>query len=151
MIELGTISVKNAETFSDARRKIFRLAEALAYDAMDATRLVAAFSELLRTDVRDTFDVDVAIGLEDRNGRSGLTLRFSYGENASISSHGAPIFDVFDVGNGEGSASKVLAFKYLSNPGFSPSELFLETVRQHLSKASRGELLREMQEKKMKR
>jgi len=147
MIELGTISVKNAETFSDARRKIFRLAEALAYDAMDATRLVAAFSELLRTDVRDTFDVDVAIGLEDRNGRSGLTLRFSYGENASISSHGAPIFDVFDVGNGEGSASKVLAFKYLSNPGFSPSEHFLETVRQHLSKASRGELLREMQEK----
>ena len=147
MIELGNISVKNAEAFSDARRKIFILAEALEYDDMDATRLVAAFSELLRTDVRNAFDVDVAIGLEDRNGRSGLTLRFSYGGKTAIASHGAPFFDIMEVGNGEGSPSSVLAFKYLSNPGFSPSEHFLETVRQNLSKASRGELLREMQEK----
>ncbi len=147
MIELGIISVKNAETFSDARRKIFRLAEALEYDAIDATRLVAAFSELLRTDVRNAFDVDVAIGLEDRNGRSGLTIRFSYGENTTIASHGVPFFDMIHMGNGEGSGSRVLAFKYFSNARFSPSEHFLETVRQTLSKASRGELLREMQEK----
>ena len=138
MIELGIISVKNAETFTDARRKIFRLAEALAYDAIDATRLVAAFSELLRNDVRNAFDVDVAIGLEDRNGRSGLTLRFSYGENTAIASHGVPFFDIMDVGNGKGSATRVLAFKYLSNADFSPSEHFLETVRQNLSKAPRG-------------
>ncbi len=147
MIELGSLSVKTPDAFKESRRKIQRLAESLGYDAFEATRLVTAFSQLLRRGPRDPFDVDVAIFLNDRNGRSGLSLRFSYADKGMVSQSWSPFFDGFDVQNGGSSTPGILAFKYLSQPDFRPSNHFIEGLREMLGKESRAELLHDLQEK----
>jgi signal transduction histidine kinase/DNA-binding response OmpR family regulator/HPt (histidine-containing phosphotransfer) domain-containing protein len=145
MIELGTLSVKNSEAFKEAKRKVLNLVEGLGYDAIYSTRLVAVFSELIRNDRNGIFDVDITVGLEKRNGQSGLAFIFSYDENVPLISSAACFFDIFDVSNSEGAVTMVSAFKYLSDPGFSPPGDFIETQRQMLSKLSREQLLCDLQ------
>ena len=145
MIELGSLSVKTFEAFREARRKILNLAEALGSDAVYSTRLVAAFSELIRSGSIGTFDVDVAVGLESRNGQMGLTFLLSYGGKAPSISSAAGFFDIFEIDGSDGRSTTVSAFKYLSDPDFSPPDHFIKTQRQILSKASREQLLSDLE------
>ena len=145
MIELGSLSIRTSEAFKEARRKVLNLAEKLGYDAIYAPSLVAAFSELVRNGSHGTFDVDVAIGLEKHNGQSGLTLLFSYGEKAPLVSRPQGFFDIFEIDDSDDGSTTVSVFKYLPDPDFSPPDHFIETQREILSKASREQLLSDLE------
>lgn len=77
MIELGVLSIKNAEAGLEARVKIRALVEDLGFDALHATRLETIVSEIGRLGANHSKGVSVTIGLDSRANHFGISMAFS--------------------------------------------------------------------------
>jgi class 3 adenylate cyclase len=143
---LGVLAVTGADVFGEARRKILNLAEALGFGAIAATRLVTAFSEMARLGL-DRGGVAVEARLEERGGRAGLGLIFTYAAKVAPPAGTNRFFDSMAMLGDYGGASKFAAFKRLPQHDFNASASFLEVTREMLARPSREELFRDLREK----
>jgi len=145
MIEICKIEVTTSEGFIETRQRIMDLAEALGYDEIHSTRLATIFSELVRIGRNGTSIMAITIGIENRNGQNGLSIGFEYSGKVVPAKVTKNFFDVFDLDNSDNTSTKVWAFKCLPDPGFNPSDTFIETRRRMLAQPSREVLLSDLQ------
>ena len=75
MIELGKLSVKNANTRVEVLKKIRSLVEELGYDSIHATRIEAIVSEICRLG-SDSEAVNISVAIDNMGGRNGLSMTF---------------------------------------------------------------------------
>ena len=68
MIELGNLSVKNANARVEALKKIRSLAEDLGYDPIHATRIGAIVSEISRLGSDGKKGIDISVALDSMGG-----------------------------------------------------------------------------------
>jgi PAS domain S-box-containing protein len=147
MIKLGNLSVKNENTRVEARKKIRLLAENLGYDPIQATRLETIVSEITGLGRAGGKAVKISVGIDDRNGRSGLSMIFLYPEQSIPSPIFKNFFDAFEIGRTDRNTVSIRTFRYLpDNAAHLPDE-FVEMQRQNLARPSRLELLNDLKEK----
>ena len=147
MIELGKISVTTPESLNEARRKIYNLAEACYFDEISTTRLTTIFSELIRLGRANGNSVEVALNLEERYGKNGLSLIFSYREQINLKLDLTNFFDFFNLRSPDGGPTTLEAFHYLPDRFPRLTDEFIKTQRQKLAQLSREELLKDLQAK----
>ena len=82
MIDLGHIRLQHPTAVHDARNKVRSLANALGYDAIEATRLAIAVSEASRALIREAHEPRIAVGLEVASSPRQLVLDFEARDNA---------------------------------------------------------------------
>jgi signal transduction histidine kinase/CheY-like chemotaxis protein/HPt (histidine-containing phosphotransfer) domain-containing protein len=146
MIELGKLSVKNANTRVEVLKKIRSLAEALGYDPIHATRIEAIVSEICRLG-SDSEEVNISVAIDNMGGRSGLSMTFL----SRGAAHGLPVaksfFDAFDIDQTDDQTVRTKTFRYLPDSAFHPSDDFIETQRNRLARPSRMELMNDLKER----
>jgi len=147
MIELGNLSVKNANTRLEALKKIRSLAEDLGYDPIHATRIETIVSEICRLGSVAEEGIDISVAFDTIGGRSGLSLTFLDRGGATRLPVAKSFFDTFDVDYSEDQTVKTKAFRYLPDSTFHPSNEFIETQRQRLARPSRMQLLNDLKKR----
>jgi signal transduction histidine kinase/DNA-binding response OmpR family regulator len=147
MIELGKISVTTPESLNEARRKIYNLAEACHFDEISTTRLTTIFSELIRLGRANGNRVEIALNLEERYGKNGLSLIFFYREQINLKLDLTHFFDFFNLRSPNGGPTTLEAFQYLPENFPHLTDDFIATQRQKLNQLSREELLEDLQAK----
>ncbi len=145
MIPLGEFLVEDEVTFNESRRKVLRLAQALGFDEIGATRLAMAYSELCRLGVDRPGGVRTHLGLEEQPGGLALGVDFAFSANT-----GAPL--VADAFFRSFTAIPGAAWSYrgllpLPDHCFRLDEELLESLRSRLAHPSREELLRDLRNK----
>ncbi len=147
MIDLGSIRLTHRSSVYDARSKVRRLAAALGYDPIDATRLATAVSEAARELLRSGREPRIAVALEADSPPRRLLLDFE--------SRAAPpelptlegFFDGLARRAERGGFHAVRASIRLSDPTFEASEAFVSEQRNRIQSLSRAELMAEIQRK----
>ncbi len=146
MIELGRIAVYDADSFNEARKKTLRLAEALGFDPIAATKLATIVSELCRLDLASLTGIGLDLGLADLDGRAALAMAFRFGREVHPPLSAAAFFDAFGAGQ-NGSPATYSARKLLPDPDFSPGDDLLHELRELVRRPSRAELMRSLENK----
>jgi two-component system sensor histidine kinase/response regulator len=147
MIELGNLSVRNANTRVEALKKIRSLAEDLGYGPIHATRLEAIVSEICRLGSVGEEGLHISVALDSVGGRSGLSMTFLGGGGATRLPVAKNFFDAFDIDCTQDQTVTTRAFRYLPDRTFQPSDEFIETQRQRLARPSRIELLNDLKKR----
>jgi len=146
VIELGRISVYDADSFTEARKKILRLAESLGFDQIQATKLATIVSELCRLDQANPAGIALDLGLGDRDGRAALSLVFLYGHPVRPPLSAGQFFDGLTP-RANGSPHSFAALKLLPDSDFRPDGGQLQDLRDMLARPSRTELMRSLENK----
>ena len=146
MTHLGDFRVRDVETFNESRRKILRLAQALGFDEIAATRLAAVYSELCRLGLKRPEGVAASIGLETQAGTLALSLSFEFAGRVLPPLVAQEFFSSFE-GQPGATTSACQGRLPLPDPSFRPSEEFIEAQRDMLAQPSREELLRDLKAK----
>jgi signal transduction histidine kinase/DNA-binding response OmpR family regulator len=147
MIELGNLSVKNANARVEALKKIRGLAEDLGYDPIHATRIEAIVSEISRFGSDGEEGINISVALDSRGGRRGLSMTFLSCGGVTRLPVGKTFFDAFDIDRTEEKTVRIKTFRYLPDSTFHPSDAFIEIQRQQLARPSRIELLNDLKER----
>jgi signal transduction histidine kinase/CheY-like chemotaxis protein len=147
MIELGNLSVKNANARVETLKKIRRLAEDLGYDAIHATRIEAIVSEISRLGSDGEKGINISVALDSMGGRRGLSMTFLSRGGVTRLSVAKTFFDAFDIDRTEEKTVRIKTFRYLPDSTFHPSDAFIEIQRQRLARPSRIELLNDLKER----
>ena len=148
MIELGVLSIKNAEACLEARMKIRALVEDLGFDALHATRLETIFSEISRIGTINSKGVSVTVGLDSRENRLGFAMAFSCPAPSVMVPGAGSFFDIFEAAPSDDGTVKIKTFRYLPDGSFIPSEEFIARQRENLAIPSRAELLNALHQAK---
>jgi signal transduction histidine kinase/DNA-binding response OmpR family regulator/HPt (histidine-containing phosphotransfer) domain-containing protein len=146
MIELGKLSVKNANTRVEVLKKIRSLAEELGYDLIHATRIEAIVSEICRLG-SDSDEVNISVAIDNMGGRSGLSMTFLSRGAATRLPVAKSFFDAFDIDQTDNQTVRTKTFRYLPDSAFHPSDDFIETQRNRLARPSRMELMNDLKER----
>jgi signal transduction histidine kinase/DNA-binding response OmpR family regulator/HPt (histidine-containing phosphotransfer) domain-containing protein len=147
MIELGNLSVKNANARVETLKKIRRLAEDLGYDPIHATRIEAIVSEISRLGSDGEEGINISVALESMGGRRGLSMTFLSRGGVTRLPVAKTFFDAFDIDRTEEKTFRIKTFRYLPDSTFRPSDAFIEIQRQRLARPSRIELLNDLKER----
>jgi signal transduction histidine kinase/CheY-like chemotaxis protein len=147
MIELGNLSVKDANARVEALKKIRSLAEDLGYDPIHATRIEAIASEISRLGSDGEEGINISVALDSIGGRSGLSMTFLSRGGATRLPVAKTFFDAFDIDRTEEKTFRIKTFRYLPDGTFRPSDAFIEIQRQRLARPSRIELLNDLKER----
>ena len=147
MIELGNLSVKDANARVEALKKIRSLAEDLGYDPIHATRIEAIASEISRLGSDGEEGINISVALDSIGGRSGLSMTFLSRGGATRLPVAKTFFDAFDIDRTKDKTVRTKTFRYLPDSTFHPSDAFIETQRQRLARPSRMELLNDLKER----
>ena len=145
MTELGTLTIRSPESLVEARKKVLRLAEALGFGGIGATRLATIVSEFGRCGLRNGGETTVALDLDQRNGYDGLAFGFVIAQGEGCVTGAAAFFDAVTADPAEQGPAKVTAFARLPDGCAKPSAGFIEAERQELARPSRAELLSALQ------
>jgi signal transduction histidine kinase/CheY-like chemotaxis protein len=146
MIEIGNLSIKNANARVEALKKIRRLAEDLGYDPIHATRIEAIVSEISRLGSDGEKGINISVALDSLGGRSGLSMTFLSRSGVDRLPVARTFFDAFDIDHAEEKTVRTKTFRYLPDSTFHPSDAFIEIQRQRLARPSRMELLNDLKE-----
>jgi two-component system sensor histidine kinase/response regulator len=147
MIKLGNLSVKNENTRVAARKKIRLLAENLGYEPIHATRLETIVSEITGLGRKGGKGTKISVGLDRREGRSGLCMTFQCVEQLIPMPNLKNFFDTFEIDRTERETFKIRTFSYLPDIACHLSDEFVEMQRQSLARFSRLELLNDLKAK----
>ena len=147
MIELGKLSIRDADTRVEVLKKIRCLAEDLGYDPIHATRMETVVSEICRLGSMGAEGIDINIALDSLGGRSGFSMTFLGCGTAIRLPVAKSFFDTFDIDYREDQPFKIKTFRYLPNRTFHPSDDFIETQKKRLTHPSRMELLNDLKKR----
>ena len=144
MIDLGVISIKDKASMVLARGKILSLAQDLKFDPITVTRISTMASELIRWVLTPGQGSHILVALESREGAPGLLLRFEAGKAMGLVPALAPerVFDQVEVD----SLQSIKTFKFLPDPGFEPTDAFIEKERNLVGRLTDEELYAQLQE-----
>jgi len=144
MIELGNLSVKNANARLETLKKIRRLAEDLGYDPIHAARIETIVSEISRLGSDGEEGINISVALDSMGGRSGLSMTFLSRGGVTRLPVAKTFFDAFDIDHTEEKTVRIKTFRYLPDSTFHPSDAFIEIQKQRLARPSRIELLNDL-------
>jgi two-component system sensor histidine kinase/response regulator len=144
MIELGNLSVKNANARLETLKKIRRLAEDLGYDPIHAARIETIVSEISRLGSDGEEGINISVALDSMGGRSGLSMTFLSRGGVNRLPVAKTFFDAFDIDHTEEKTVRIKTFRYLPDSTFHPSDAFIEIQKQRLARPSRIELLNDL-------
>lgn len=140
---LGQIRLRGRDAVTDARAKVIGLAEALGFDAVNATRLAVATSEICRAVTREGVSPQLAVALDSRGGRTHLVLTCSDERPLPRLPFSGDFFDRID----RSADGETLTLRR-EIPGTRPlDDAFLRRERERIGRPSRGELLDELRRK----
>ena len=147
MIELGTLSIRNFESLTEARNKVLRLVESLGFNRIHATRLATVVSDICRCGYQSGNGTSITIGLDSLGTQSALIFTFLCKEGDLQVPGAERFFNASNAGRTEEGLTRYVAFKCL--PGSNPilSAKFLEVARQKLARPSRMELMNNLASK----
>jgi signal transduction histidine kinase len=144
MIDLGAIPIKDKASMVLARGKIFSLAQDLKFNPITVTRIATMASELTRWVLTPGQGSHILIALENREGAPGLLLRFE-AEKAMELVPALALERVFDQVEVD-SLQSIKTFKFLPDPGFEPTDAFIEKERERVGRLTEEALLAQLQE-----
>lgn len=141
MMELGRLRIETEASVVDARNKIRRLASSLKIDAVVITRLATLVSEICRKaiETREYFYLDIA--LDQRESRDGLSLIFEDCAGPQLNALAGKCFDKVQEIHAAAGAVHLLAFQWITDPGFAPDENFVAQERNRISQLSKADQL----------
>ena len=144
MITLGDFWLQDTDTFNESRRKVLRLARALAFDEITGSRLTALYSEFCREALRTRLGLHLWLGLSHDSHGQALVIEFRCQHHPLEQSRaGQAVFDHFAAFALPGYAAAYRGIKY-TNAAFKPTPTLIEDLREMLAKPSREELLRDL-------
>jgi len=144
MITLGDFWLQDTDTFNESRRKVLRLARALAFDEITGSRLTALYSEFCREALRTRLGLHLWLGLSHDSHGQALVIEFRCQHRPLEQSRaGQAVFDHFAAFTLPGYAAAYRGIKY-TNAAFKPTPTLIEDLREMLAKPSREELLRDL-------
>lgn len=141
MIELGRLRIETEESIVDAREKIAALGENIALDKIAVTRTAIAVSQLCRTALEDQEMLQLDVGLEQRKGHYGLALTFNDVSKGNLAELSEVFFDEVQEIKDENGHVRLHVFRQAQNPGFQPSDEFIERQRSRIGKLSKADQL----------
>ncbi len=146
MIELGHIRLQHRTAIYDARNKLRSLANALGFDAMEATRLAIAVSEATRAMRRDRHEPRIKVALGMELSPPQLVLDFEARDDAPELIGLSGFFDGSRSTTADGFQG-VRTFKRLPRSNIDANEAFVAEQSVRIQNPSREELAEEIQQK----
>lgn len=147
MMEVAKIPIINENSIAEARNKIHLLAEDLKFDSFTSNKLATITSEFSRIIQKNGVGKDIIVGF-DRKGRLyRLIIIFQSIDNDSSLLMSKIFFDYLKITENEDGFKKVEAFKHIPDPGFKPTEEFIDTEKERLIRLSKAELLSDIKRK----
>lgn len=145
MIDLGDIHIRNSDSFVETRKKILGLADALQFDAVTATRLATATSEMARILLRSGHEPLIKVKLVAGTGQQGLMLEFA---GCTQVKNAMPLLSQFfdQVSSADGNGT-VTAFKHFPVSNLELNNYFVRKERERIGRPSRSELMEELRHK----
>jgi len=142
---LGNLAIEDARSIVRARNKLRTLTENLHFTSMDVARLTTLFSDLFRALLQTDKTANVEVMLAKRDEVYGLLfgLRF-YKYPLPYSAESLKmIFDNVCI-NQEENLTDVQLFKFITVPGFQPTDAFINNAREDLKHRTEEEMMREL-------
>jgi signal transduction histidine kinase/DNA-binding response OmpR family regulator len=146
MIELGHIRLQHRTAIYDARNKLRSLANALGFDAMEATRLAIAVSEATRAMRCDRHEPRIRVALGMELSPPQLVLDFEARDDAPELIGLLGFFDGSRSTTADGFQG-IRAFKRLPRSKIHANEVFVAEQSARIQNPSREELAEEIQQK----
>lgn len=147
MITLGELSIRDAETFTQGRRKIHTLAQSLGFDSIHATRLATVFSELARNGAKVMEKVDITVNLRLQEATYALQFIFIYPRQPQVPPGAARFFNTYTLSPAGKGGIRITAEKELPDTAPTLDEKILERLQTMLATPTREELLSNLQSK----
>jgi len=146
MIELGKITIKDERTIVEARNKIRILAEDLEFDSISVTRIATMTSEISRRMAASDQASNISVGLDRREGALGLVLEFTSNHGHKPEQPRAPVFDDIEKIRIQEGLESIKTFKFLPDPKFEPTEVFINKKRELVQRLTKEELYAKLRE-----
>ena len=148
MIELGKILIRDNISLVEARNKIRLLGQDLKYSSMSIIRLATITSEIIRSiGPTEKEELHIIVGFEEKETKYGLVLQFQSKKkeiNLSLIRH---FFDEVQILPLKDGLQRIIAFKYIPDSTFRPTDEFIEKEKERIICLSRAELLNEVKKK----
>jgi len=148
MIELGKILIRDNISLVEARNKIRLLGQDLKYSSMSIIRLATITSEIIRSICpTEKEELHIIVGFEEKETKYGLVLQFQSKKkeiNLSLIRH---FFDEVQILPLKDGLQRIIAFKYIPDSTFRPTDEFIEKEKERIICLSRAELLNEVKKK----
>ena len=141
MIELGRLRIETEASIVDARNKIRGLAGSLGFDGVAITRLATFVSELCRKAIETHEFFHLEIALDQRESRAGLALIFNECVGPQLNALASTCFDRVQEIHAADGAVRLFTIKWITDPGFEPSEEFIAQERNRISQLSKADQL----------
>ncbi len=145
MFALGKISLKDKEFLIEKRNKLLDLAVDLGFGEVTAIRLTTAASEVIRKIAGSGNDSVVEFFIDERQGKFGLLVRFISGNGVSETAEILQcIFDEVECSFSDNGKEILVAFKFIPDYYFKPTEDFINQEREKIGRLTRDELFFEL-------
>jgi sigma-B regulation protein RsbU (phosphoserine phosphatase) len=144
MIPLGSIAIRQSASILEARNKIRTVAETVLHDAVGATRVATATSEIARLLLREGNDSRIDVGLDIQARARWLVIDFIGHQSLSGVNELAGLFDEVDGPYDVSGENLVRGLVSLPGSGL-PDEGSIATLRSVVEKKGRDELIAEIQ------
>jgi class 3 adenylate cyclase len=141
MIDLGRLRIETEASIVDARNKIRVLGEALGFDPVTVTRIAIVVSDLCRMALRKREMFHLKIGLDVRGQRYGLALIFKDCDDSGLLAVADRFFDKVQNIHATDGSVRFLAFRWIDQPGFIPTEELIARERDRISQLSKADQL----------
>ena len=146
MIPLGRIAIRQSASILEARNKIRTVAETVLHDAVGATRVATATSELARLLLREGNDSRIDVGLDFQTRGRWLVLDFISHQPLTGVDELVSFFDDLDGPHEVGGETLVRGLVSLPGTGI-PDGRSIAGLRSVVEQKGRDELLAEIQTK----
>lgn len=146
MISLGSIAIRQSASILEARNKIRTVADAVLHDAVSATRVATATSELARLLLREGDSARIEVSLEIQSGSPWLALDFISHQPLSGVDELVGFFDEVDGPHDVRGESLVRGLVSLPSVGL-PDDGSIAGLRSVVEQKGRDELMAEVQTK----
>ncbi len=142
MIDLGQIPLSGEHAHLEARRKVHQLALDLGFDAIVATQLAVAISELGRSAARAGPSARLKVRLDAYQDRPALALALEVPESAPDPHPVAAFFDFAHARDG-----RLDLVRLLPGTVFQPDAATVRALRERVETRSREDLMRDVSAK----
>jgi signal transduction histidine kinase/CheY-like chemotaxis protein/HPt (histidine-containing phosphotransfer) domain-containing protein len=147
MIELGNLSLSDADGAIEIRKKMRKTADILGFSDIQATRLEAIAYEICRTGCRNGKKMVIEVALTQANARTALMFSFLSPERLEATSGLAYFFDDCRVDKEAGEMTRLTVVKSLPESSQCPDTGHVAELQTMLASLSKNVLMDILKEK----
>lgn len=145
--KIGELAVKDYEGAIEARKKIRLVAENLGFNEIHATRLETVFSEICHYCCKDGNAVEASIELSFPDSQPCLLFSFTNAQRIEKTPGYRSFFDFIENELSSDNGLLLKAYRLLPDKHKDPSSQLIEKLKQIVTRPSRAELFRILQDK----